>query len=81
MGRVKRQTCDAARSVCQPMFLYKGQSLAQLKLIDPTIIPRNEQTLLVQGNLDNNNNNERSLFTINLINCTIYLPNGRVLKN
>ena len=29
---------------------------------------------------DNNNNNniKRSLFTINLINCTLYLPNGRV---
>ena len=25
-------------------------------------------------------NNERSLFTINLINCTIYLPKGRELK-
>ena len=81
MGRVKRQTCDAACSACQPVFLYQGQPLAQLKLIDPTVVPRNEQTLLVQGNLGNNNNNERSLFTMNLINCTIHLPNGRVLKN
>ena len=27
-----------------------------------------------------NNNNKRSLFTINLINCTIYLPKGRELN-
>ena len=26
-------------------------------------------------------NNKRSLFTINLINCTIYLPKGRQLTN
>ena len=28
----------------------------------------------------NNNNNKRSLFMINLINCTIYLPKGREFK-
>ena len=28
----------------------------------------------------NNNNNTCSLFTINLINCTIYLPKGSELK-
>ena len=28
-----------------------------------------------------NNNNKRSFFTINLINCTIDLPKGRELKN
>ena len=27
------------------------------------------------------NNDERSLFMINIINCTIYLPKGRELKN
>ena len=28
----------------------------------------------------NNNNNKLSLFTINIINCTLYLPKGHELK-